>query len=52
MNAAAPNAKEQEALREIALNIAEQWGKRCGADCVKEWNETAGKAAGMTISIR
>lgn len=49
MQAAAPTAKEQETLRGIAQNIAEQWGKRCGADCVKQWNETAGKAAGMSI---
>ncbi|MFT0548691.1 TRAP transporter substrate-binding protein [Allopusillimonas ginsengisoli] len=49
MQAAAPDAKEQEVLRGIAQNIAEQWGKRCGADCVKEWNETAGKAAGVSI---
>lgn len=49
MLAAAPNAKEQEALRGIARNIAEQWGKRCGAECVKGWNETAGKAAGVHI---
>ncbi|NYT77709.1 TRAP transporter substrate-binding protein [Alcaligenaceae bacterium] len=49
MQAAAPDAKEQEVLRGIAQNIAEQWGKRCGTDCVKEWNETAGKAAGVSI---
>lgn len=49
MQAAAPDAKEQETLRGIAQNIAEQWGKRCGADCVKEWNQTAGKEAGVSI---
>jgi TRAP-type C4-dicarboxylate transport system substrate-binding protein len=49
MQAAAPNEKEQETLRAIAQNIAEQWGKRCGTDCVKQWNDTAGKTAGMSI---
>ncbi|HWK70852.1 MAG TPA: TRAP transporter substrate-binding protein [Burkholderiaceae bacterium] len=49
MNAAAPNAQEREELRGIALNIAEQWGKRCGSECVRQWNETAGAAAGISL---
>jgi TRAP-type C4-dicarboxylate transport system substrate-binding protein len=24
------------------------WAKRCGAECVKEWNETVGKVLGLT----
>jgi hypothetical protein len=24
------------------------WAKRCGAECTKEWNETVGKALGLT----
>jgi len=24
------------------------WAKRCGAACTKEWNETVGKALGLT----
>src|ERR1700754_3556370 len=24
------------------------WAKRCGAECAKEWNETVGKALGLT----
>ncbi len=50
MQAAAPTEQERKTLRGIAQNIAEQWGKRCGADCVREWNETAGKAAGVAIN--
>ncbi|MGB6008833.1 TRAP transporter substrate-binding protein [Castellaniella sp.] len=49
MHAAAPSVQEREELRGIAQNIAKQWGERCGADCVREWNETAGVAAGVTI---
>ncbi len=49
MKAAAPTAQDQAVLRSIALNIAQQWGKRCGTDCVREWNETAGAAVGVTI---
>jgi hypothetical protein len=24
------------------------WAKRCGSACAKEWNETVGKALGLT----
>ncbi|BBK37775.1 transporter [Allostella sp. ATCC 35155] len=27
--------------------VLANWAKRCGAECVKEWNETVGKAIGM-----
>jgi TRAP-type C4-dicarboxylate transport system substrate-binding protein len=27
------------------------WAKRCGAECAKEWNETVGKALGLTAPI-
>ncbi len=49
MKAAAPTAQEREELRSVALKVAQQWGKLCGAACVKEWNETAGKVAGVRI---
>ena len=49
MVAAQPNEQEKEKLREVALQIAKEWGKRCGADCVAEWNDTAGKVVGVTI---
>ncbi len=49
MKAAAPSQEDQRTLREIAQKIAINWGKRCGKDCVQQWNETAGKAAGFTL---
>lgn len=49
MQASAPNAEELETLRGIAHDIARAWGARCGTDCVKDWNQTAGQAAGMTL---
>ncbi|MGE0717046.1 MAG: TRAP transporter substrate-binding protein [Alphaproteobacteria bacterium] len=27
--------------------VLANWGKRCGAECVKEWNETVGKTLGL-----
>ena len=28
------------------------WAKRCGTDCVKEWNDTVGKTLGLTAPIK
>jgi TRAP-type C4-dicarboxylate transport system substrate-binding protein len=28
--------------------VLANWAKRCGAECAKEWNETVGKALGLT----
>jgi TRAP-type transport system periplasmic protein len=28
------------------------WAKRCGAECAKEWNETVGKALGLTAPVQ
>jgi TRAP-type C4-dicarboxylate transport system substrate-binding protein len=28
-----------------------EWGKRCGNDCAKEWNDTVGKVVGMSIPL-
>lgn len=38
------------ALRRKALDerVLPRWATRCGAACVKAWNETAGKAMGLT----
>jgi len=30
--------------------VLKRWAKRCGADCVKLWNDSAGKVLGMTAS--
>ena len=49
MQASAPTAEERARLREVVLRIANDWGKRCGADCVQQWNATAGKAIGVAL---
>ena len=28
-----------------------EWGKRCGKDCAKEWNDTVGKVVGLSIPL-
>lgn len=49
MVATQPDAQEQKKLQAIAMDIARQWGKRCGAECVRDWNKTAGAVAGVKI---
>ncbi len=49
MQASAPTEDERARLREVVLRIANDWGKRCGADCVQQWNATAGKAIGVAL---
>ncbi|UQY36990.1 TRAP transporter substrate-binding protein [Pseudomonas fulva] len=49
MQASAPSDEERARLREVVLRIANDWGKRCGADCVQQWNATAGKAIGVAL---
>ena len=49
MQASAPSEAERARLREVVLRIANDWGKRCGADCVQQWNATAGKAIGVAL---
>jgi hypothetical protein len=41
---AADLALRDEALRKSVLP---KWVKRCGADCVRSWNETIGKIVGL-----
>ena len=31
--------------------VLANWAKRCGAECVKEWNETVGKAIGLKAPV-
>ena len=38
---------EEERLRILNATVLPRWAKRCGAECAKEWNATAGKAAGL-----
>ncbi|KAB0545998.1 TRAP transporter substrate-binding protein [Pseudomonas argentinensis] len=49
MQASAPTEDERARLREVVLRIANDWGERCGADCVQKWNATAGKAVGVAL---
>jgi TRAP-type C4-dicarboxylate transport system substrate-binding protein len=37
----------QKVLNEVVLK---RWAARCGAECAKKWNETVGKATGLTAS--
>jgi TRAP-type C4-dicarboxylate transport system substrate-binding protein len=43
---------EDEALRKKILqeHVLKKWAERCSADCVKQWNATAGKVVGLTAS--
>jgi len=50
MQANAPTDEERARLRAMVLRIANDWGRRCGADCVERWNATAGKAIGVSIA--
>ncbi|PZW50258.1 TRAP transporter substrate-binding protein [Pseudomonas sp. URMO17WK12:I2] len=49
MQANAPSDEERAKLRAVVLRIANDWGTRCGADCVQQWNATAGKAIGISL---
>lgn len=42
-------SKEDLALRRKVLqeNVLKKWAQRCSAECVKHWNETAGKVVGL-----
>ena len=48
-----PSATDLE-LRKKALaeQVLPRWAARCGAACVKTWNDTVGKAVGMTASAK
>lgn len=41
---AADDAVRKKVLEEVVLK---RWAARCGAECVKQWNETIGKIAGV-----
>ncbi|QXH48934.1 TRAP transporter substrate-binding protein [Pseudomonas xanthosomatis] len=50
MTASAPTPQERQALRQAALRIANDWGKRCGALCVQRWNATVGQAIDLQLA--
>jgi hypothetical protein len=39
-------AAQEAILKDVVLK---RWVERCGADCVKVWNATAGQAAGLAV---
>jgi hypothetical protein len=48
-----PSAADFE-LRKKALleQVLPRWAARCGAACVKTWNETVGKTVDLTASAK
>ncbi|TRO34325.1 C4-dicarboxylate ABC transporter [Pseudomonas sp. ALS1131] len=49
MQAHSPTTAERQRLQETVLKIAEDWGQRCGAECVERWNATVGKTIGTHL---
>lgn len=49
MKASAPTDEERVKLRAMVLRIANDWGRRCGVQCVEQWNATAGQAIGVSL---
>lgn len=46
-------SEQDIAARQTILDdfVLKRWGERCGAECATVWNQTAGKAAGLTVPI-
>ena len=49
-----PVKPEEEALRRrlVEGTVLANWARRCGAECAREWNDTVGKAIGLTAPVR
>jgi TRAP-type C4-dicarboxylate transport system substrate-binding protein len=49
-----PVRPEDEALRRRLVEgaVLANWARRCGAECTREWNETVGRALGLTAPVR
>ncbi len=48
-----PSDADLEKLKKIVEdNVLAGWSERCGADCVTVWNDTAGKALGLTAPVK
>ncbi|WGF86633.1 TRAP transporter substrate-binding protein [Marinivivus vitaminiproducens] len=45
------DADETKAQDILTNTVLVEWGKRCGKDCAAEWNDTVGKAIGMSIPL-
>src|SRR5262249_30694453 len=44
-------AEAEPHKRPVATAGRPRWGKRCGAECTREWNDTVGKALKLTAPI-
>jgi len=49
MQVSMPTDAERKVLQDAVLTIANDWGKRCGAQCVERWNATAGASLGVSL---
>lgn len=48
-----PNDEDLAKLKGIVQdNVLASWSERCGAACVKTWNESAGKALGLSAPVK
>jgi hypothetical protein len=47
-------AAEDERLRREALlqTVLPRWAKRCGTECVKDWNASVGKLVGLQAPLQ
>lgn len=48
---AVSDADKEKHLALMQDVVLVEWGKRCGAECAAEWNETIGKVVGLQISL-
>lgn len=47
-----PTPADTEARRRAALErVLPNWARRCGAECVQQWNDTVGKLVGLQARI-
>ena len=47
-----PSEADQAQIKNVVENnVLASWAKRCGADCVKEWNATIGKVVGLQAPV-
>lgn len=52
MNLVEPSAADLKARDKILTDfVLARWGKRCGAECVKNFNDTVGKAIGINAPM-
>ncbi len=48
-----PSAQDLELRRKALLDhVLPRWASRCGAECVKTWNDTVGKVVNLTAQVK